>query len=306
MVPALPLPGTHARRNPHINRFRAPHAPLTTTRFASGPQLAGSAAARARHVKPHLARSLLGGSRAAASRARLGRTHRAGTVAVLARIKPRDGKFFHRAANGVPEINLNLVFEVVSGLLFRLHLSTASASEKLAEQITEVSPAAGATRPAAKIESAKIKVDVGMTAFGSCPAGSAWWKVIAVEAMLVVHLPLFRIGENVVRFLKLLELFFRGFVARIQVWMVFPGEFPESRTNILHARLPRDSQEFVIVLFRSCRHRWPGEIIAGAHAAACAPAAHALIRTFALIDVHVLGVDHVAGLATLPCARAAS
>src|SRR4029077_15869705 len=148
---------------------------------------------------------------------------------------------FHRAADGIPEINLNLVFEVVSGLLFRLHLSPATAAEKLAEQITEVSPAAGATRPAAKIESAKIKVDVGIPAFGPCPAGSAWRKVVAVEAILVVHLPLFRIGENVVRFLKLLELFFRGFVAGIQVGMVFPGELPESRTNILHTRLARDS-----------------------------------------------------------------
>jgi len=77
-------------------------------------------------------------------------------------------------------------------------------------------------------------------------------KIVAVETVLVVHLTLLRVGEHVVGFLKLLELFFRGFVTGIEVGMVFARQLAERRTNILGAGFPRYSQQFVIVLFR-CR-----------------------------------------------------
>ena len=78
--------------------------------------------------------------------------------------------------------------------------------------------------------------------------------VIAIEAVLVVHLPFFRVRQHIVRFLQLLKLFFGGFVAGIQIGMIFPCQLAKSRTNLLGIRLPRNPQQFVIVLFLRCRH----------------------------------------------------
>src|SRR5258708_1396362 len=105
---------------------------------------------------------------------------------------------------------------------------------------------------AAKIKSPKIKVDVGRSVVRARSSRPARWKVVAVEAVLVVHLPLFGIGEDIVGFLQLLEFFFRGFVAWIQIRVILPRQLAKRRTDILGARLPRHSQQFVIVLF-CCR-----------------------------------------------------
>ena len=66
---------------------------------------------------------------------------------------------------------------------------------------------------------------------------------------LVIHLPLFGVGEDVVRFLDLLEFFLRRFVARIKVRMIFPGKLPVGLADFLLRRLAGDSEQFVIILF---------------------------------------------------------
>src|SRR5437016_8575840 len=108
-------------------------------------------------------------------------------MARLASIQSGDRKLLHRAAHGIPEIDLDLVFQVAAGFVFRLHPSTsASAAKKLAERIAEARSATRGAGPAAKIKYAEIKVDVLL------PAVTARFTrrtVVAVEAVLVVDLP---------------------------------------------------------------------------------------------------------------------
>src|SRR5258707_1548194 len=180
------------------------------------------------------------------------RSHGACSMASAASVQPRDRELFHRATHGVPKTNLNLVFQVAAGFMLRLHCgATAPAAEELAEEIAEAGSAAGRAGATAKIKSAEIKVDVLLSAVA---ARSTRREVVAVEAVLVVHLPFLGVGEDVVGFLQLLEFFFRGFIARIQIRMIFPRQLAKRRTNILGARLPRHSQQFVIILFCCRRH----------------------------------------------------
>src|SRR5271169_5309755 len=109
-------------------------------------------------------------------------------------------------------------------LRFRRH-ATAPPAEKLAEQIAEA--CAAALLPA-KIEPAKIEIDVFPASFRP-RAIIAGRNIVAVEAILVVHLPFLCIRQNVVGFLYLFEFFFRGLVAGIEVGMVLPRQLPKRR-----------------------------------------------------------------------------
>src|SRR5947208_14187006 len=161
-------------------------------------------------------------------------------MAGLASIQSRDRKFFHRAAHGIPEIDLDLVFQVAAGFVLRLHPSaSAPAAEKLAEEIAEARPAPRRAGAAAKIKSAKIEVDVLLLAVSARSTRPARWKVVAVESVLVVHLPLLGIGEDIVGLLQLLKFFFRGFIARVQIRVILPRQLAKCRTDILGAGLTR-------------------------------------------------------------------
>src|SRR5690242_1743919 len=74
----------------------------------------------------------------------------------------------------------------------------------------------------------------------------------SIESKLVIHLALLGVGKHLVCFLNLLELFLCGFVAGIQIGMVFPREFAVRRAYIFYRSLARNSQQFVIILF-GCR-----------------------------------------------------
>ena len=118
-----------------------------------------------------------------------------------------------------------------------------SPAKELAEEIPEVCAAR-----AAEIESAKIEVSArvllrrdGASAFG-------------IEAKLIVHLPFFGIRKDVVGFLNLLEFFFRGFVAGVQVRMILAGQLPIGLANLFLAGFAANAQKFVIILFGCGRH----------------------------------------------------
>src|SRR5437588_533351 len=111
----------NARRDAHVNRLRAPHAPFAAARLARGSQLARPTAPGARHVEAHFARGLLNRARSPAYRACLWRAYGTGAMAGLASIQSRDRKLFHRSAHGIPEIDLDLVFQVTAGFVLRLH-----------------------------------------------------------------------------------------------------------------------------------------------------------------------------------------
>src|SRR5262249_8570563 len=129
----------------------------------------------------------------------------------------------------------------------------AARAKKLAEEIGEAGPASAAGSTA-EIETAEIKVDV---ARGAARAGTvvARGRVVAVEAVLVIHLALLGVGENVVGFLQLFEFFFGRFVAGIQVRMVFAGQLPKGGANVFGGRFARHAEEFVVVGFCRRGHR---------------------------------------------------
>ena len=75
------------------------------------------------------------------------------------------------------------------------------------------------------------------------------------EAELIVHLAFLCVREDVVSFLHLLELLFRGFVAGVQVGMILARKFPVGLPDFLLRRLAGDAQQFVIILFSCSGHR---------------------------------------------------
>src|SRR5262249_5047918 len=121
----------------------------------------------------------------------------------------------------------------------------AAAAKELAEEIAEAG-AASAAGSTAEIETAEIKVDVARSA-ARAGAVVARGRVVAVEAVLVIHLALLGVGENVVGFLQLFEFLFGRFVARIQVGMVFAGQLSKGGADVFGGRFARHAQEFVII-----------------------------------------------------------
>ena len=137
MVPALPLPGTRTRRaagdacgNAHVDRFGAAQAAFAAAGWADFADFASAAAARAGNVEFHFAGGLLDGAGAVAGRAGLRGADRARAVARFASIEARDGQFLDGAANGIPKVNFDLIFEVAAGLMLRFFAAAAAASEK--------------------------------------------------------------------------------------------------------------------------------------------------------------------------------
>ena len=190
----------HACRDAHINRFCSPHASFAAARPACGAQLARAAAAVARHVEPHLPRRLLDRSCSIARRAGLRSSHRARSVARFTRIHPRDLQFLHRAAHRIPEINLDLVFQVAARFVLRLRCrGAAPPAKELAEQIPEA-------RAAAFAAARQNRIRQNQNSRFPPPLRSAAItrrrRIVAIESVLVVHLALLRVRQHVVRFLQ--------------------------------------------------------------------------------------------------------
>src|SRR5580692_6561502 len=214
----------YASGDAHVDRFGAAQTAFAAARWADLANFAGAATARAGNVEFHFAGSLLDGARA---------------VARLAGVEARDGQFFDGAADGIPKVDFDLIFKVAAGLVFRFLAAAAPAAEKLAEEIAETRVAALCSRAAAKIKAVEIEIDTFAVLLPSS-SRTAGRNVVAVEAVLVVHLTFFRVGEDVVGFLQLLEFFLAGFIARVEIGMVFAREFAESRANIFRVGLLRD------------------------------------------------------------------
>src|SRR5260221_7901529 len=193
-----------------------------------------AAAARARTIELHGARHLR--TRAGAVALRAGDTTargRARPIACRARFVAGNVQLGLRPADGLPEIDIERVFKIGTLLRF-LRLLLAAAAEELRKDIPKSArPASGGRLPrlpasraclrgeeVGKIETAEVR-----TARGRFRAG-ARGTVLRIEADLIVHLPLLRIAQHVVRFLHVLEMVLGRFIARVQIGMIFTREFP--------------------------------------------------------------------------------
>src|SRR5690348_1517958 len=241
-----------ARGNANLDGFRATHAALAAASLAGGAKFAGAAAARARDVEAHLSGGLLNGAFAFAGGAHLRTAHGAGAVASVAGVHASDLHFLDGAANGVPEIDLDLVFKVAAALGFHFGRGgAATAAEELSKEIAEAGAASSAS--AAEIEPAEIEIDALISRLRPL-AVTFGRKILTVEAVLVIHLALFGVGENVVGFLKLLEFFLGSLVTGIEVGVVSARELAKGGANVLGARFAGDAEEFVVVGFGGGRH----------------------------------------------------
>src|SRR4029077_2650001 len=133
--------------------------------------------------------------------------------------------------------------QVAAGFLLWLHRGppAASTAKELAEKIAEAARAGAFASRAAKVESAEVEIHRGVVIPSAAWRRAPRIEIVAVEAVLVVHLPLLGIGEDVVCFLKLLEFFLGGFIAGIEVRVIFAGEFAKGVANVLRTRLARNS-----------------------------------------------------------------
>ena len=77
--------------------------------------------------------------------------------------------------------------------------------------------------------------------------------IFRIEAVLIVHLLLLRIAQNVVGFLDFLEMLLGGFVAGIQVRMMLARELPVGLADFIRVGAAIDTQRFVVV--RSSCHK---------------------------------------------------
>ena len=126
---------------------------------------------------------------------------RSRSAALAASIQAQDRELFHRAAHCFPEIDFDLVFEIVAPLRLGDSRLGARTTEELAEQV----PEACAAGPA-EIEPSEIEMD--SSGSGARAGRRAALVILGVEAELVVHLTLLAVGEYVIGFLNLLELLF--------------------------------------------------------------------------------------------------
>ena len=72
--------------------------------------------------------------------------------------------------------------------------------------------------------------------------------------MLIIDLALFGIAQDIVGFLNFLEAVFSSLVAWIQVRMVLAGQLPIGLADLVRLGIAGDTEELVIILFRSRRN----------------------------------------------------
>ena len=185
---------------------------------------------------------------------------------------PLDLQTGSAAANGSPEINVHLVFEIRSGLrapAFRLLLPLRKDS---GENVTEITPSAALgtlTLPRAclvgleirKIESAEVEGNALLfvcvaTAIAPARCGfrSSRIYLVRVKAELVIDLALLIVTENVVRLGDFLELLLGLFVVRIYVGVVLARKLAKGFANLIRRCGLLDSEQSVIIFLLSIRH----------------------------------------------------
>src|SRR5579862_5744951 len=267
---------TGASFNANLKRFGALDATFAMTHGTGGNILAGSVTTRTRHIEFHTTAGLLDGALAFAlwADARLLDEAVAGTV--LAGVAPGDIETHHTAADGRPERDVDLVFEIGAGFGSNFFDSGATAAtvEHAAEDVAEVRVATGTalTFPAleeiGEIEAPKVEVDTlrsgaagGLTTgkaareslgtritarFGVGFGGSGV-DIVGVEPELVVNLALLGIAENVVGFRERLEFFFGSLVAGIDVGMILARKFAKRLADVVRRGAFLHTQNLVII-----------------------------------------------------------
>src|SRR5438105_13221465 len=90
----------------------------------------------------------------------------------------------------------------------------------------------------------------GTAARAAESTGTSRHSVFRVESELIEHLLFFRIAQNVVSLLHLLEAVLGGVVAGIQVRMMFARQAPVGLADLFHVGFAVDAKRLIIILLR--------------------------------------------------------
>src|SRR6185436_5504468 len=182
--------------------------------------------------------------------AALGPRARAGGARLLA----RDVQAHLRAFDGLPEIDAQPVLEIVA--LLRRGRFLGSLAEPLVEDVLKIcaptcagrSPSSALPGPARKsvrkIEASETHARTARTR-ARCRRA-----VLRIEAVLIVHLLLFLIAQDVVSFLDLFEAILGGLIAGVQVGVMLAGQAPVGFTDFVRSGLAAHPECLVVILLR--------------------------------------------------------
>ncbi len=219
-------------------------------------------AARAGKAELHRARHLRHVAGAVALRADRGcATDGTRAIARLTNFLARDIQPHLGAADGLPKVDIQSVFQVGAFFGTRARLFRAPAAEELAENVAKSSGASARLRLTAmvihvirKIEA--TKTHARLTSARAWPsAGTARRDVVRIETILIVNLALLRIAQDVISFLNLLEALFGGLIARVQIWMVLARQLAVRLAYLVFFGVARHTERFVIILFACGWHK---------------------------------------------------
>src|SRR6266404_4997201 len=234
---AYALAVARARLNADLERFGAHDHALTVACRTDALRLAGAVAAWALHVELHASAGLRDLSTAVALGTRSHSADRSFAAAIATGVLTRDVDAHYRAANRVPEPDIDLVLKIRPRFRMCADSSPGTASakhagENIAEAAATTAGALSASSAAAeigKIKSAEIKwraLAAGTAAWRRSIAESARAKtsaprvglcggridIVGLEAELIEYLALLGIAQNVIGFGEFFELFFSFFV----------------------------------------------------------------------------------------------
>src|SRR5438067_2461104 len=89
-------------------------------------------------------------------------------------------------------------------------------------------------------------------------ARTTWWNVIRIEAILVVHLALLGVAEDVISLLDLFELLFGRFVAGIQVGVILSSQLAIGLADLVVFGSFGYTQKLVVIPLACGRHKLYG------------------------------------------------
>src|SRR5260221_4762920 len=222
-----------------------------TTLFRSAGQVEFHRAGHLGHISRALA--LRAGYRSAAGSG-------LGPVTGFADLLVTDAQPRLRAADGLPEIDVERVLEVRAALRRGRFFRLRAPAEKLREQVAKSTArvrtgrAAGARGPRPALRLSKIvgEVKTRKAHTGSFVrrAGVGGETAVGIEALLIVHLAFLGLAQNVVGFLQLLEAILGRLVARIEIRVIFARKTPVRLPDVVGGCLPVDLKGLLIVLCR--------------------------------------------------------
>src|SRR5579864_1615002 len=278
---ALAVPRT--RLNPHLERFAFGDSPFAVAGWARGEILSGAVATRTRHIKLHAAAGLRNLPSAIALRTLAGRFKKPLTMAGGASVLPGDVEPHNAAADRRPEGNVDLIFELGSGLGTLIYggacaaPTTEDSREDVAEAAASASGAAtGIVHHVGEIEAAEVEVNAlpaarlrpreaakttcARSSAASIRFGRCGIDIVRVEADLIVDLSLLGIAQDVVGLGNCFKLLFRRLVPRIDVRMILARQFAESLADVLGRGRLLHAEGFVVVLLGGGGHLAQSEI----------------------------------------------